>query len=49
VARLIGDPRRLASCGAGAVAVAGELSIDAHVATVERVLAEARRAARAAV
>jgi glycosyltransferase involved in cell wall biosynthesis len=49
IARLLGDTRQLARCGAGAVAVARELSIDAHVSTVERVLAEAPHTVRAAV
>jgi glycosyltransferase involved in cell wall biosynthesis len=49
IARLLGDTRQLARCGAGAVAVARELSIDAHVSTVERVLAEAPHTVRAAM
>jgi glycosyltransferase involved in cell wall biosynthesis len=48
IARLLGDRDRLTRCGEGARAMAFELSIDAHVATVERVLAGAQMAPRAA-
>jgi glycosyltransferase involved in cell wall biosynthesis len=48
IALLLSDRQQLARCGAGALTVARELSIDAHVATVERVLTTAH-AARAAV
>lgn len=49
LARLLGDRDRLARAGEGARSIAAELSIAAHLATVERVLAQAARAPRAAV
>jgi glycosyltransferase involved in cell wall biosynthesis len=49
LAQLLGDRDRLARYGDGAWRVARELSIEAHVTTVERLLGDAARATRAAV
>lgn len=42
--RLLSDREALARLGAGAIRVAAELSLEAHLTTIERVLTEARRA-----
>jgi glycosyltransferase involved in cell wall biosynthesis len=49
LAELLSNRDELARLGDGAVRVARELSLAAHMATVERVLADAARRARAAV